>query len=293
MARGEWAQTTELIGAAIRILGRENPMTIRQLFYRLVSSAAINNCLRDYQRVVKAMTKARDDGRIPFARIVDRTRPTYRTQNWKNMRQLGYAIENELMSYRRDYWQDQPNYLEVWCEKDAVTGSIEDVTQEYGILLTATRGFNSTSNAHETAQRLLNQQTADKNIVVFYLGDWDPSGESIQDDIYRRVRSYGSFDFSFRRLAIHKQDIATFHLPPLKVKPSDTRSSWFVMQHGNRAVELDALPPTELRQRLRDAIEDSISRPEWERARLVEEAQRETNRRYADTLKEMIANAAG
>jgi len=53
-------------------------MTVRQLFYRLVSSEVIGNCLADYQRVSKAMTKARNDGRVSWDWIVDRSR-TLRT----------------------------------------------------------------------------------------------------------------------------------------------------------------------------------------------------------------------
>jgi hypothetical protein len=43
MARGEWQSTTELIDAAVLVLKAEHPMTIRQLFYRLVSAALIDN----------------------------------------------------------------------------------------------------------------------------------------------------------------------------------------------------------------------------------------------------------
>jgi len=77
MAKGEWRSTTRLIETAINILAKEFPMTIRQLFYRLVSAVAIENCLRDYQRVSQVMTKAREDGRVPFEWIVDRSRATY------------------------------------------------------------------------------------------------------------------------------------------------------------------------------------------------------------------------
>ena len=75
MARGEWGSTTELIDQAAQILRKESPMTIRQLFYRLVSITAIENNRNDYQRVSTAMTKARNDGRIDFDWIVDRSRP--------------------------------------------------------------------------------------------------------------------------------------------------------------------------------------------------------------------------
>ena len=76
-AGGENRKTTALINAALGILAEQNPMTVRQLFYRLVSANVIPNDLASYQRVSEAMTKSRDDGRCPFAWIADRSRPIY------------------------------------------------------------------------------------------------------------------------------------------------------------------------------------------------------------------------
>ena len=43
MAQQEWESTTKLIDAAIEILKQQFPMTIRQLFYALVSVLIIEN----------------------------------------------------------------------------------------------------------------------------------------------------------------------------------------------------------------------------------------------------------
>lgn len=269
MAKAEWQSTTKLIEAAKNILKVEFPMTIRQLFYRLVSAAVIDNCLADYQGVSKAMTKARDDGRVPYEWIVDRSRATYKSSSWKNLAQLGATLEHVCLEYRRDYWQDQPNYVEIWCEKDAVTGSIDEVRREYGLTVEAQRGFNSTTNVHTVATRLLKHKCDSKNIIVFYLGDWDPSGTEIEADVRRRVMPWQMgdvdlSDFTLLRVAIFKDDISRFNLPPLRVKTTDSRAPRFVRAYGNQAVELDALPPTELRARLRKAIEGVIDHSTWD-----------------------------
>ena len=303
MARGEWQRTTDLIDVAAKILSVEHPMTVRQLFYRLVSTDIIENCLRDYQRVTSVMTKAREDGRGSYAWIVDRSRASYSSRGWKNLADLGEVIEETLVGYRRDYWQDQPHYVEIWCEKDAVTGSIEEIREEYGLSVEAIRGFNSTSNVHAAATRLYQQQRAGKKITILYLGDWDPSGKDIERDLSRRLKRdlirLGSrlgndidgpdADIDVKRIAIFKEDITRFNLPPLRVKDKDPRASQFKKRHGDEAVELDALPPTELRDRLRRAIDDLIDREAWDRAKLVESAQRETCVRYASLFKRMAA----
>jgi len=72
MTKGKRKSTTRLIDAANDMLRQENPMTVRQLFYRLVSAAVIDNCLSDHRRVSKTVTEARQDKRIPYAWIVDR-----------------------------------------------------------------------------------------------------------------------------------------------------------------------------------------------------------------------------
>jgi hypothetical protein len=66
VAQAEWKQTTDLIAAAIGILEEQNPMTVRQLFYQLVSIAFIENSAPDYKRVSRAMTIARQDERVPY-----------------------------------------------------------------------------------------------------------------------------------------------------------------------------------------------------------------------------------
>lgn len=281
MARREWQATTRLIEAAIEILKRENPGTIRQIFYCLVSGGLIENCLADYRRVSQALTKARNDGRIKFHWIVDRSRPSYRAATWTDLEEFGEAV---LASYRRDNWQDQPNFVEVWCEKDAVIGSISEVTEEWAVTVRALRGFNSTTCAHAIARLFRQKKRAGKSIKVFYLGDWDPSGAAIEDDVVRRVSGYGSGPFTITRLAIHKADIAQFNLPPLRVKSSDPRANGFLRQHGNQAVELDALPPTELRARLQKAIRGEVDLACWQRALLIEQAHRETTGRIVQAF---------
>ncbi len=114
MAQGEWRTTTAMIDRALEILEEENPMTIRQLFYRLVSDETIQNTQLDYQRVSRLMAKARRDDRCPYEYIVDRSRPIYEPNVWRDA--AGYA-RTVTHGYRKDYWAMQPNYVEIWSEK--------------------------------------------------------------------------------------------------------------------------------------------------------------------------------
>jgi len=275
VAQAEWKRTTDLIDAAAAILGIQQPMTIRQLFYRLVSAGLIPNDRKNYQLVSRIMTKARDDNRIPFEYITDRSRPEYRPNVWDDA--AGY-FATVKSSYRKNYWQNQTNHVELWVEKDAIIGSIESVTDELGITVRVGRGFLSTTRAHEIAEHF---RRINKPITVFYLGDHDPSGQAIETDIQVRVRGYGSGAFELKRLAIFKSDIKRFKLPPLRIKRTDSNAGKFLSKYGDAGVELDALPPDELRKRITNAVEKLIDLPTWERAKATEGAERASIERVA------------
>jgi hypothetical protein len=50
-----------------------------------------------------------------------------------------------------------------------------------------------------------------QEIAVFFLGDHDPSGHVIEEDIHRRAETASGKSFRMLRLAIHKEDIAAFN----------------------------------------------------------------------------------
>jgi hypothetical protein len=265
MAKSEWAKTTNLIAVAVSILEREYPMTIRQLFYRIVSIGVIENNRSSYQLVSRIMTTARKDGRCLYEYITDRSRPEYVPSVFTDAK--GYA-EVVKRAYRKDYWASQPKHVEVWTEKDAIIGSIEPLTNELGITVRVGRGFSSTTKKHEISCQF-QEISWTKSIHVLYLGDFDPSGMAIE----RNLR-YGIYaGFKMRRLAIHQKDIWQFNLPPLRVKETDSRSADFVIDHGSECVELDALAPIELRRRIENAVNDLKDAAKWDRAIAVEKVE--------------------
>jgi hypothetical protein len=273
MAQGIWQKTRKLIEQVRAILQTQFPMTVRQCFYRLVSQRVLRNNRKDYQKLSRVLTLAREQGEIPFEWLVDRSRPIYATDVWGSPKDY---MEACTVSYRKDYWQLQPNYCELWVEKDAVIGSIAEVTDGLGVTVRVGRGFLSTTRAHDIADIL---QRICKPKTIFYLGDHDPSGLCIEREAAERVRKYGGGHFTIKRLAIHPEDIATFNLPPLRVKTkrdgdyADSRAEEFVAEYGSECVELDALPPGELRKRVREAVEAKIDRKTWDRAIVAERAE--------------------
>src|SRR6516225_4030078 len=151
MASGQLASTRELIEAAQAALAAESPMTVRQLFYRLVSTEELENTRADYVKLSRVLTRAREDGEIDFADIVDRSRPEYEPNVWGDLPGYLNAVKR---GYRRDMWRDQPCHVEVWVEKDAIIGSIEGLAVgELGVTVRVGRGFMSATRCHEIAER--------------------------------------------------------------------------------------------------------------------------------------------
>ena len=260
--------TLRIIEQSRFVLKDEHPMTLRQLFYRLVSIQVLENTQAHYQKLSRVLTKGREMRFIPFEWMTDRSRAQYKPSMWENPKEFIKIVKE---SYRKDYWELQPTHVEVWSEKDAIVGTIQETTDHYGVIIRANRGFTSTTKVHEIAEYF--RKLSDKSINVFYLGDHDPSGITIQEELYSRLKEYGTPYFEMTRLAIHKADIELFNLPPLRIKDSDTRAKKFRQNYGEDCVELDALPPNELRNRIENAIRGCIEFESWNRAEKAEQVE--------------------
>jgi hypothetical protein len=273
--RGLAKKTEELIHFAYTLLAEFHPMTLRQLHYAIFSAAKINyeNTQADYKRLSRATTLARRTQRwgelhglgvidgIPHEWLIDELREAEMVSLWDGV--AGY-MDTVKQSYRRNNWQDQPNYCELWSEKATVLGSMRPITQELGVMLRACRGFGSTGMEGQIGNLFENIK---KPITIFYIGDHDPSGHDIERDIHQRAQRASGKEFEMTRLAIHAADIKAFNLPPQRIKTTDSRAEAFKSRFGVAAptVELDALRIDELRRRVRDAIEGLIDAERWNR----------------------------
>lgn len=93
--------------------------------------------------------------------------------------------------------------------------------------------------------------------TVLYFGDFDPSGHDMVRSLVERIGFFGtSPDMTI--CAILRSDISEYDLPPDFTKTTDTRRAAFVAEHGDIAVELDALPIEVLRERIRERVESHM-----------------------------------
>ena len=117
-------KTQAIIDAAYAILSDFSPMTVRQVYYQLVSRQVVENSRSAYQGVSDALVAARREGIIPWYWIEDRLRvPRGLGDGWDSVEEyLDEQIDSLVNGYSAAIWPGQPRYVECWLEKDALSG---------------------------------------------------------------------------------------------------------------------------------------------------------------------------
>lgn len=252
-------KTLAIIQKANQIISEyEMPLTVRQIYYRFVAEQLIPNNLNSYKSLANKLANGRKAGLIDYESIVDRTRQPIKDNSWSSPKNFFNTVKK---AYKRNLLADQDLYLEVWCEKDALAGVIEPITNKYDINLQVGRGYPSLSAIYQASKRMKDGFVGNekrKRIVMLYLGDFDPSGIDIERDIGNRLQNIFSILVDVQRVALTKQDIEEHELPPSPAKRSDSRSRGFIASYGDISVELDALPPNVLVRKIEKAIKQNI-----------------------------------
>lgn len=266
--------------AIIEAVRKDKPMTVRQVFYRLVVRGVVPKVEgRGYRTVARELRNMRRDGVIPYDWIVDSSRTVRRPLQYGSMEE---ALERAARLYRRNLWGDLPHYVQVWMEKEALAGVAWDVTDGLGVSLWVARGYSSISYLYEAAQHINAALEAGKVAYIYNLGDHDPSGCDAWESVVSELQGFSIDDrrMRFKRAAVTPEQIRRLNLPSRPTKKTDSRAAGF----EGESVELDALPPNTLRQIIRDTIEAHI--PEYIRTmhEQVEQQERKTLRKLQGYL---------
>lgn len=248
--------------AIVAVANDYERMSVRQLFYQMVSRGYVEKTEDAYKRVADASVQMRLAGVLPYRKIADGSRERRRAPAFNGMDE---ALANTADLYRRNHWITQFQHVEVWSEKDALSGIIYPICYEYGVPYVASRGFPSLTIRYESAQEFIR---IGKPVTVFYFGDHDASGRSISDNLEGELRQHGA-DVTVIRMALEPYQVAEYRLPTRPGKKSDSRHRGFTREYGDASVELDALPPNVLSEIVRSSIESVIDE-EWNRIGEIE-----------------------
>lgn len=258
-------------------------LTLRQLYYQLVSRDIIPNKLAEYSKLSTLLKEGRMGWIVDWNAIEDRLRQPYIPYSVDDIED---AIDDTVKQYRLDRMLGQDTYIEVWVEKDALSGVLKRITKKYHINILVNRGYSSASAMFDAYNRFDNALARDKSSVrILYLGDFDPSGLDMIRDIDSRIREFfapharfwdvGDYlDFEIVPIALTREQINQYNPPPNPAKRTDPRAANFIRDEWTTSWEVDALKPEILNQILEDAILENLDLEQYENMLAKEQAER-------------------
>jgi hypothetical protein len=263
------------------INGEEEQITIRHLFYRLVGLKQIEKTEAAYKSLCGHLSKWRRSGKVAWDSFADNTRWHMGRATFSG---LNDALTNTVQCYRRDLWAMQDAYVEIWGEKDAISGILYREADTFGVKVFTCRGFASLSALYSAANTFKQAVANGKEVFIYYFGDHDPSGLAIDRAAVESFRNDFGVEVKLTRAAITPEQIEQHRLPTRPVKTSDARAGGW--QGG--CVEVDTMPPAVLKALVRDCITKHIDRHQWAQTQQIEEAERETLRQIAANVEGVL-----
>jgi hypothetical protein len=268
--RATKSEMAERASFLINYAHAHGPITVRGIYYQAEVAAipGIDKSDGSYDKIQRQVLNLRRGGRLRYRAIADLTRWMRKPASYDGVEE---AVEECARLYRKALWRDADCYVEVWCEKDALAGVIYPVTSKFDVPLMVARGFASETFCYEAiAQR----EGDDRDYVVYYLGDFDRSGQDAARSLEEKLRRFGdeeNIPVYFRPLAVTFEQIGQWNLPtraPKRETAADRNWPYDV------ACELDAIEPDRIRSLVHDAIERHLPQAQYETAKIAEESER-------------------
>lgn len=214
----------------------DTPVTLRQLYYRLVAAELIRNNRSTYGYLSDQTAELRRQGLFPD--FIDRNSSIYRELWFENVDE---ALEQLRGWYRRDRTDYQEWSVYLGVEKAGLVEQLRAWFSDRGIPILALGGYASQTYVNQIARNVAGWGRPG---VLVYAGDFDPSGEDIFRDFVERTDCFDKVE----HIALNRDQIEQYDLPPALGKETDTRAAQFIAKYGELIqVEVDALPPDELR----------------------------------------------
>jgi hypothetical protein len=278
------------------------PLTVRQIFYRMVAMYDFPKKESDYGKLVNIVSKARrcsmlgSPHGIPFAAIRDDRGTAQDAFYYDSPGHFLDALVSYAQNYRIDRWQDQPVHLELWCEAAGMVPILSRVARPYGLRVSSGGGYDSVTAKHKLAKRVQERFQEDGiKTLVLHVGDFDPSGEDLSmvlgEDVLMMVSQLLWDDgrvrrdaFELERVALTGEQVVEREIETAPPKPTDSRMQGFVNRHPDIvdqlgttdiAAQLEALEPQALTDLFENMIEQYIDHDAYDQVLDRERTQRD------------------
>lgn len=251
------------------------PLTVRQIFYRLVADGAIEKTEQGYARLADHLVRARRAKLIAFDVIRDDALVSYSGTWHGGPEDFWDDVGRRARGYRRDRQAGQRRRLELWCEAAGMAPQLARVADEYSVPVHSAGGFASLTAVHLIAQRALRR---DVPTVLLHAGDFDPSGESIFESIAQDAAAFVEADRTIMvqsiipvRVALTANQVGEHGLPTAPPKPTDSRAH----RWAGQTCQLEALAPDLLAEVVVAAISGWLDREPYQAQVEAEHADRQ------------------
>jgi len=261
-------------------------LTLRQLYYQFVARDLLPNTDKSYDQLGKIVSDARLAGLLDWNAIKDRTRHVRNLSHWDGPAEI---IDAAIQSYRRDHWEGQGTYVEVWVEKDALIDVIEQAAEGEDIACFSCRGYVSQTAMWEAACRFIRNSRSKEDSVLLHFGDHDPSGIDMTRDIQDRLDIFGA-NVEVKRIALTMDQVEQYNPPPNPAKLTDSRCVDYMNNYGEESWELDALEPPVLAALIEEHVAPYRDMDIWNAVLERENVEREALGEAAENMRERFAD---
>ena len=181
-----------------------------------MSAGAVPKTELGYAAVGRRLVHLRRQGRVSYRDITDGTRWVFKPRSYDGWQEV---LAESANSYRQALWNRSEYRLQLFTEKDAISGIIAPITHAWDISLGVLRGYASESFAWSVGQSM-----SDRHVnVLAQLGDHDPSGVGAWQDFSRKVAEFApGARIVFHRLAVTPEQISDWNLPLRPTKTNDS-----------------------------------------------------------------------
>lgn len=260
-------------------------ISLRQLYYQLVSKGEIPNSQKEYKKLGDTLNKARLAGLVDWSSLEDRGR---QLRGWEG----GYSTPAEYVSgldngYFKDWWRGQENYVEVWVEKDALVNVVERPCDRHRVRYFSCRGYSSASEQYQAGKRFAAKERRGLNCHILHLGDHDPSGLDMTRDNDDKVHMFSGIAVNVHRIALNMDQVEELKPPPNPAKMTDSRVGNYIRLHGKKSWELDALPPSYIDRLIDSHLRELI---DADAMRLVQDQEGEESAELDDMFRAISDN---
>lgn len=238
-------------------------LSLRQIYYQMVSKNLITNTLQSYSRLGDVVTLGRMAGLIDWNTVVDRTREVHGNSHWDNPEAI---VDICAKTFAIDKWDNQRTRVEVWIEKQALEDVVRHACEPLDVRYIACRGYMSITAMYEAAQRYITYINDGQDVVIIHLGDHDPSGIDMSRDILDRLETFCEQSMDVNRIALNMDQITVWNPPANPAKMTDSRFKSYMDKYGTSSWELDAIPPDVLSDMITDAVMPYRDEDVWDAA---------------------------